>query len=178
MPLETCRECKNPVSPNARVCPQCGAPYPARKVWNGTGYEWKSQASYLGIPLVHIAFGRDANNKLRVAKGIIAIGQFAIGLIAIAQFGIGILFGFGQFIIGFTALAQFALAAYFGVGQIATGYTAIGQIAIGYYALAQAGYGVHIWSTNIHEYEALEYFNNLLGRFGIQIGGTGNNFWQ
>lgn len=175
MSLVDCRECKNQISTNARKCPQCGAPYPARQVWNGTGFEWRSQAEYMGYPIIHIAFGRTAQNKLRVAKGVIAIGQFAIGLIAIAQFGVGVLFGFGQFILGFTAIAQFALAAYFGLGQFASGYTAIGQIAFGHFVLAQIGFGTHIWSTAIHDPVASRYFNELLARIGIAIGQSNLN---
>ena len=61
-----------------------------------------------GYPLVHIAFGKDSRGKWRVAKGVIAIGQFALGLITVAQFGVGLLFGFGQFLFGGVVLAQFA----------------------------------------------------------------------
>jgi hypothetical protein len=109
-----------------------------------------------------VAFGRDAQGKYRVAKGIIAIGQFAVGLIAIAQFGVGLLFGFGQFIVGFTALAQVAVTAYFGVGQIATGYVAIGQVVLAHYGLAQLGWATHLWSPDHRDPEAVAYFRQLL----------------
>ena len=42
----------------------------------GWGYEYKSKQTLFGWPLVHVAFGRDAKGKLRVAKGVIAVGQF------------------------------------------------------------------------------------------------------
>jgi len=129
----------------------------------------------MGYPLIHIAVGRTADNKIRVAKGVIAIGQFAIGLITIAQFGVGFLFGFGQLMFGFTAVAQVAIAAYFGLGQIATGYTAIGQVAFGHFLLAQAGYGTHIWSTTLHDPIALEYFHNLFAKIGIAFGHSNLN---
>lgn len=111
---------------------------------------------------MHIAFGRDKNNRLRVAKGVIAIGQFGIGLITFAQFGIGILFGFGQFILGMTGIAQFAITALFGVGQFTTGYVAIGQFALGYYALAQMGYAKYLWSQAVKDPEAVEFFRQIL----------------
>lgn len=114
--LTPCRECGTPVSERARICPKCGAPRPALKEWKGTGFEWKSQKTLYGWPLVHIAVGRDAGGRLRVAKGVIAIGQFAVGLVTVAQFGVGLLFGFGQFIFGLTALAQFAVALVLGIG--------------------------------------------------------------
>ncbi len=37
-------------------------------------YEYRSAATFLGLPLVHIYFGTDENGKIRVAKGWIAIG--------------------------------------------------------------------------------------------------------
>ncbi|MDZ7261509.1 MAG: zinc ribbon domain-containing protein [candidate division KSB1 bacterium] len=161
MSITTCRECNKEVSTDARACPHCGARYPARKEWKGSGIDWRSKTSFYGYPVVHVAFGRDAQGKLRIAKGIIAIGQFAIGVITIAQFGIGVLFGFGQFIFGLTAVAQFAVTVVFGIGQIATGYIAIGQFALGYYALAQAGLAKYLWSVGRKDIEAMEFFRQL-----------------
>ena len=161
MPITQCRECQQEVSTEANSCPHCGAPFPARREWKGTGFEWKTKTTLYGYPLVHIAFGRDAHNKVRVAKGVIAIGQFGIGLITVAQFGVGILFGFGQFMFGLTAIAQFAIAGLFGAGQFATGYIAIGQFAVGYYALAQMGFARYIWSTATKDPEAVKFFEQL-----------------
>ena len=162
MALVPCRECQRDVSNIARTCPQCGVPFPGRPHWQGTGYDWKSRAMLWGIPLVHVAYGRDARGKLRVAKGVIAIGQFGIGAITIAQFGIGVLFGFGQFMLALTAIAQVALTPLCGLGQLATGYIAIGQMAIGYYALGQFAYGVYVWGTNQRDPAALEFFMRVL----------------
>lgn len=165
MALTACRECQHDVSKTARSCPQCGAQFPARAVWNGTGVDWKTDATLLGYPLIHIAYGRDARGKLRVAKGVIAIGQFAIGLIAIGQFGIGILFGFGQFFLAFTAVAQLALTPAIGIGQVATGYVALGQITVGYYAMGQFAYGLYAWGVNQQHSEALTFFSYYLPFF-------------
>lgn len=162
MALVSCRECQHQVSNVARACPQCGAPFPARPNWQGTGYDWKSQTTVCGYPLVHIAYGRDARGKLRVAKGVIAIGQFAIGLIALAQFGIGLLFGFGQFLAGLTAVAQVAITPLFGIGQFATGMIAMGQMAIGYYALGQIAFAVYGWGVNHRDPEALAFFAQFI----------------
>jgi hypothetical protein len=160
--LLPCRECQHQVSKTARACPHCGAPFPGRAHWQGTGYEWKSQATVFGYPLVHVALGRDARGKLRVAKGVIAIGQFGIGVITLAQFGIGLLFGFGQVFLALTAVAQVAITPVFGLGQLATGYIAIGQLAIGYYALGQIAHGMYAWSTNQRDPAALEFFARWL----------------
>jgi hypothetical protein len=108
------------------------------------GFEWRSKKEILGFPLIHIALGKDPKTgKLLVAKGIIAIGQFAIGLISIAQFSIGLV-GIGQFSLGVFTVAQFAFGVYFGLGQIATGIFAIGQAAFGKYVLAQVGLGAAV----------------------------------
>jgi hypothetical protein len=162
MPLTRCRECQKEVSSDARRCPYCGAPLPAREGSSGRGFEWKSRQAFYGYPLVHIAFGRDDHNRIHVAKGVIAIGQFGVGLITFAQFGIGIVFGFGQFIFGLTGIAQFAITGLFGIGQFATGYIAIGQLALGYYVLAQVGLGKYMWTSATQDSQALEFFRNLL----------------
>ena len=171
MPLTTGREWGGEVSPQAGACPHCGAPFPARPAWRGTGVDWQSEATLYGYPLVHIAFGRNAEGRLRVAKGVIAIGQFGIGAITIAQFGVGLLFGFGQFLVGLTALSQFAIALAFGVGQFATGYVAIGQLALGHYVLAQMGLGMHVWSVGHRDPVALEYFRQLAEKIGLRLPG-------
>ena len=158
MALTTCRECGAEVSDQARVCLRCGAPQPANLSWSGTGFEWKSSRTYGVYPLVHIAFGRDRRGKLRVAKGVIAIGQFALGLVTVAQFGVGLLFGFGQFLIGGFVLAQFAGALVAGVGQIATGYAAIGQVVLAYYGLGQIGGGEFLWTMSRRDAEAVQFF--------------------
>lgn len=162
MILVSCRECHHEVSETDRKCVQCKAPFPARPYWQGTGYDWKSQTTVWGFPLVHIAYGRDARGKLRVAKGVIAIGQFGIGLITLAQFGIGLLFGFGQCLLALTAVAQVAVTPLLGIGQLATGYIALGQMAIGYYALGQVAHAIYGWSVNQRDPAALEFFASFL----------------
>lgn len=134
--LTACRSCRKEVSVEATVCPHCGAPWPARQGWRGYGYEWKSKQTLFGWPLVHVAFGRDANGKLRVAKGVVAVGQFAIGGITVAQFGVGAVLGIGQFVAAPLALGQFAFgllaAGQFGIGILAgAGMFATGIVAKG-----------------------------------------------
>lgn len=165
MSLTTCRECGREVSTEAVACPHCGAPGPAgpvmgyqRRVW---GFEWRSQTEFLGWPLVHVAVGRNAQGRLRVAKGVIAIGQFGVGLITVAQFGVGLLFGFGQIIFGLTAVAQVAITALFALGQLAVGYVAIGQLAVGYYVLAQVGFGEHLWTLKHRDPAAVAFFQSF-----------------
>jgi hypothetical protein len=114
--MKPCRECKKEISEQAITCPHCGVPYPAKEKWDGWGFEYKSQLTFWGLPLLHISFKYRPNRMPVVAKGIIAIGQFAYGVVTISQFGIGI-FSLSQFTIAVYALAQFA-AAYSLTAQI------------------------------------------------------------
>ncbi|WP_136063691.1 zinc ribbon domain-containing protein [Pontiella sulfatireligans] len=107
--MKTCRECGHNVSEQAIACPECGAPYPAREKWDGWGFEYKTQTTLLGLPLVHVSFKYRPNRVPVPARGIIAIGQFGIGVITISQFGIGLV-SVSQFTVAGFALAQFALA--------------------------------------------------------------------
>lgn len=107
--VKQCRECQRAVSDEAFVCPGCGAPFPTRPRWDGWGFEYKSQATLLNLPLVHISFKFRPNRMPVPAKGIIAIGQFGIGVINVSQFGVGFI-SFGQFTLAFYAIAQFGFA--------------------------------------------------------------------
>ncbi|MFH2137813.1 MAG: zinc ribbon domain-containing protein [Candidatus Omnitrophota bacterium] len=157
MSLMNCPECGAEISRKAIACPGCGNPMQGMEeltrlarlaVW---GYEWKSKTKIGQWPLVHVAIGRSRKTgKLLVAKGIIAIGQFAVGVVTIAQFGLGVIFGFGQFVTGLLAIGQFAF-----------GGVVIAQFGIGLYVLAQLGYGQHIWSVKIKDPAAIEFYKNL-----------------
>lgn len=116
-----CRECGNLVSEDAYMCPNCGAPHPAKEKWDGWGYEFKSPLTIAGLPLVHIAFKFRPNRTPVVAKGVIAIGQFAVGIFTVAQFGIG-----------FVSLVQFG-----------AGVWAVGQFCAAWSLLAQMGVYIH-----------------------------------
>jgi hypothetical protein len=103
------------VAEQAIVCPGCGAPYPSRARFDGYGFEYKSRATLAGIPLLHISFKYRPNRVPVVARGIVAIGQFAVGGLTLSQFGIGIV-SVSQFTLAGLALAQFG-AAYSLVAQ-------------------------------------------------------------
>jgi hypothetical protein len=107
--VKPCRECGHEISEQAFACPHRGAPYPARNSWDGWGYEYKSGLAVAGLPLLHVSFKFRPNRTPVVARGIIAIGQFACGIVCIAQFGVGV-FSIAQFTVAGFALAQFALA--------------------------------------------------------------------
>ncbi len=125
-----------------------------------SGFEWKTRAGLFGIPLICVAFGTDEMGKRRIAKGFIAIGQFAVGGLAIAQFAVGLV-GIGQFALGAAVLAQFALGALVGFGQFSVGFFAIGQFVIGKYARCQAGWAEFMWSPARTDMEAVAMFETI-----------------
>ncbi len=118
MSITHCRECTRPVSDQAMACPHCGAPYPAKPQWDGWGWEYRSEAGIAGLPLVHIAFKYRPDYRPVVAKGWLAIGQFATGGITIAQFSLGVL-----------SLSQFTVAA-FAVTQIGAAWSLVAQVGL------------------------------------------------
>ncbi len=107
--MRPCRVCGHQISEDAFACPNCGAPFPARAHWDGWGWEYKSRATLWGLRWLHISLKYRPNRTPVVAKGVIAIGQFACGLLTISQFGVGVI-SISQFTVGVYALAQFAVA--------------------------------------------------------------------
>jgi hypothetical protein len=132
------------------------------------GYEYRSKATLLGWPLVHIATGIDpATMKKRVAKGWIALGDVAIGGFAMGGLSIGVfaiggcavgLFSFGGLSLGllvaFGGMAIGALA----MGGGALGIVAIGGGAVGIYAYGGGALGVHAMGGNIRDPAAVQFF--------------------
>ena len=166
MSLIPCEECGKQISDRAYACPHCGL----RRL---VGYEYRSQTTIFGWPLLHVAFGRDlATNHRRVARGIIAVGDIAIGLVAIGSGAIGGL-AIGGGAIGLIALGGGAVglllamggAAVGGlaIGGAAIGWAAIGGGALGYYALGGEAQGFHAYGGRLQDPEALEFFRHLFG---------------
>ena len=136
-------------------------------------YEYKSEASLLGLPLVHIVIGRDPETGRvgkalgilaigRMAFGVLPIGQLAIGVFPIGQLALGVVFALGQAAFaGYDAVGQLAVGSHFALGQFAAAASAIGQFALGRYVVAQIGWGRYVWSTKIKDPEALEHFREM-----------------
>lgn len=128
MATTPCRECEQSVSTSAPMCPQCGAPWPAKPDWDGYGFEYKSKAELLGLPLIHVSFKYRANFTPVVARGWLAAGQFSCGFVNLSQFGLGP-FCLSQFAIAGAAVSQIC-AAVVAVCQIGLVYDGWGQVLL------------------------------------------------
>jgi len=91
--------------------------------------EYRSKASILGLPLLHIATGASVDGQYRrgIAKGWIAIGDLALG----------VLFACGGIAIGGITLGGGALGL-LSIGGVALGFCAAGGLSVGVLAFGGA----------------------------------------
>ena len=104
-------------------------------------YEYKSQKSWRGLPLVHVHIGIKpvrAKGVIaigNIAQGVIAIGIVGMGVITLAVVGIGLLLAIGSIVVG--SIAAGSLAA----GVITFGALSVGIFSMGAVAVGQFSYG-------------------------------------
>lgn len=162
MALIKCSECNNNISDKAVICPHCGYAG-SRFLW---GYEYRSEKMLFGLPLVHIVFGPAFNpvtGKIRIAKGIIAVGGISFGVLALGGVSFGAI-SLGGLAVGLAALGGCAIGIFLAVGGFALGFIALGGAAIGYYAIGGGAWGVHALGANARDQQLLEFFKNHFGR--------------
>jgi zinc-ribbon domain len=178
MTLVACPECGKDLSDKAITCPHCGIPTGRNNPL--FGYEYRSEQTLGGLPLVHVATGYDpVTGRKRVAKGIIAIGDVAVGVVSLG----GVAFGgltLGGCSLGLVSLGGLAIGVLLAlggaaIGGIALGGGAIGLVAIGggafgFYALGGGAGGVHVLDAVTRDPEAVEFFSEWLGEWVEQIG--------
>lgn len=98
-------------------------------------YEYKSQKTFCGIPLVHINIGRG-----RTAKGIVAIGLKSLGVVSIGLLSVGLL-SFGSLAVGLLGLGVLGVGI-LGFGVFALGFLSGGAISVGIMAFGAISIGV------------------------------------
>jgi len=144
----------------------------------GEPYEYRSPRTWLGLPLIHVNVGRRSRQeRVRRARGWIAIAPIAVGGIALGNVTVGaiaignlsfgaIAFGgalaaggaaMGGFSVGLLALGGLA-AGGFAMGGLAVGYAAIGGLATGVFALGGHAKGTFIVSGDRRDAAAIEFF--------------------
>ena len=132
------------------------------------GGEYRSKITIGGIPLLHIAWGKDLKTgKPRIARGIIAVGDIAHGAFAFGGVAKGG-FAFGGLAIGIVAigglgvgvisLSGMALALLFAYGGFAIAPVAIGGVTAGYFAMGGLAFGNYTLSADTYSREANEFF--------------------
>ena len=95
-------------------------------------YEYKSRRTLFGLPLVHIRLGDRGVGMARgifavgnYALGVVTLGGFSFGLVSVGGLSFGLLFALGGWAVGGLAVGGFA------VGLIALGGGAVGLFAMG-----------------------------------------------
>jgi Protein kinase domain/SLBB domain len=151
-----------------RSNPAAAPSLPARFV----GFEYKSQRTLFGLPLLHIAKGIDlATGRPRIARGFIAIGGvaqgvFAFGGISVGVFafgGVGIgIFGYGGVAIGLFSMGGLGLAALACFAGFALAPLAVGGLAVGWYAYGAQAYGQYVSAVRRHDVAAETLFGPWL----------------
>ena len=91
-------------------------------------YEYKSRRTLFGLPLVHIRLG---DRGTGLAKGVLAIGNYAVGVFAI-----------GGFSFGLVSIGGLSLGLLFSLGGLAVGALAVGGFALGLVALGGGAVGL------------------------------------
>lgn len=104
----------------------------------GWHYEYKSQRTLFGLPLVHINIGR----KDHWARGVVAIGNIATGFVALGGVAAGLLSLGGVSFGLLLALGAVTLGAV-SIGGVALGILAWGGIALGWLAVGGCAVGVY-----------------------------------
>ncbi len=141
--------------------------------------EFRSDASFLGWPLVHIVSQAHRQGRKKTARGWIAIGPKAIGGIAIGGSAGGVI-AFGGFTFALVSLGGFSVgllawgglaAGVFALGGASAGYAAVGGVSAGYYACGGVASGVNVISGQRKDPEALAYFQHNAWVFSLIPGG-------
>jgi hypothetical protein len=133
-------------------------------------FEYRSQTTVFGWPLVHIATGVDpTTGRKRTAKGIIAMGNAPRGVIAFGDVAVGVIacgiFGYGVIsvsivAVGGVALGSLAAGMVCAMGGVAVAPVAVGGAVWGYYANGALAWGTHPLAPGVYDPLAEKFFNS------------------
>lgn len=141
--IDTLVDNERPPEPSPEPVPQAEdiPPFDGKRRWRvgwspSWEYEYKSERTLWGLPLVHIHLGRGFHR----ATGIIAIGSAARGIVAVGGFAAGVV-AFGGLSAGLISFGGLAVGLLFAFGGIAVGTVAFGAAALGFLAWGAAAVG-------------------------------------
>lgn len=163
-----CRYCGEWLDGRADSKPSISFGGPAMRVgYMGYGYEWKSEATLFGWPLIHIAQGYDSETgRPRVAKGVIAVGDIAIGGLAIGGAALGGV-TLGGVSLGIFSLGGLAIGVIAALGGGAFGgLIAVGGLAVSLgYAMGGLALAPHFVGGNGIDAEFMRMLKDLFPGF-------------
>jgi tRNA A-37 threonylcarbamoyl transferase component Bud32 len=136
--------------------------------WAYQGVDYRSKATLFGLPLLHLTSGLDPQTgRVRVARGIIAIGDRAQGVVAFGGMAMGGfafgglaigVFAFGGGAIGLISIGGGAIALLAALGGGAIAPIAVGGGAIGFLAFGGGAFGPHVWDAGTQDPLAARFF--------------------
>lgn len=109
---------------------------PAPHLYSRYEYEYKSERTFLGLPLVHVSLGKGK----KFARGIVAIGNTAIGVVSIGLVSVGVV-SLGLVSVGLLCFAALGVGFLLSIGAIALGTIAIGAISVGIFTVGALSVG-------------------------------------
>jgi hypothetical protein len=92
-----------------------------------TGWEYESETKIFGLPLIHVV-----SNRMKIAKGIIAIGPVSCGVVSIGAVSVG-LFSLGGIAMGLWAFGGVSIGFFMAMGGVAAAY----DLAVGGFSIAK-----------------------------------------
>jgi RNA polymerase sigma factor (sigma-70 family) len=188
-----------------RAIAAAGGPAESKGVLAPISFEYRSRASLLGLPLVHVLFARNVAGRRRPVRAWIAAGDRAFGVIAafgavaVAPLAIGAvavgLIGWGACGFGVVAFGGLAVGVW-AIGGIVIGWSAMGALALGWHtalggwaaacdyadgrsvASASRAVGPEAWALRREAYRVAQFGLTALRWLSLLWIGLGFIFWR
>lgn len=143
-------------------------------------YEYKSQKTWRGLPLIHvnIGLGKRAKGVIAiglVSQGIVAIGLVGIGVIALAPIGVGLLLAVGGMVLGGIAVGSLAIGI-IAMGAMCLGLFSMGALAVGQFSFGAMAIGQQVAIGDAARGDIALGFSEASGRVFEQVQNTDGSF--